>query len=378
MKKLQKQPITQAEVNQKVRQTMKRVIYNQLIIGVILISILMLSYFYFPFFDDLDTVGNRIGSMIGSIIATCMATITYHCMYQHMCHQYQQEFNESKAGGRSGSTESPHTFINQSAQTTNNEKGATDMKKYTLLKHKKIINNGIVLYRIQCVNDFMMADGREIKAGDLGGYLESEHNLSHYRKAWGSDNAQVYGKSSVNGNALVCDDASISGDVYLSENAIVCENASLSDDARVSGDAQVCGNAKICDNAIVSGDVRVSENATISGNAMVFDHVRVSGNAIISGRSSLSGSIKVQGDARVCGNASIWDDRHLFTMSPIGEKAEPITIFKSNHGNMEIVFAGKLYSVCAFKSLVEGWSPHFQEIAKQALETAKKSMDYYD
>lgn len=52
---------------------------------------------------------------------------------------------------------------------------------------------GRTLRRIRALRDF-----GQIKAGELGGYVESENNLSHDGTAW------------VSGSALVCDNAWVS------------------------------------------------------------------------------------------------------------------------------------------------------------------------
>ena len=91
------------------------------------------------------------------------------------------------------------------------------MKKYELT-NETIQIEGKKLYRIKALIDF-----GDVKAGDLGGFIEKESNLSHLGNAWVYDNARVCG------NARVCDDAW----VY--------------DNARVYGNARVCGNAGVCD-----------------------------------------------------------------------------------------------------------------------------------
>ena len=57
---------------------------------------------------------------------------------------------------------------------------------------------GHILHRIKALRDF-----NYVKAGDLGGWVESEDNLSQYEKCWLCDDARVYG------NAIVCDNARI-------------------------------------------------------------------------------------------------------------------------------------------------------------------------
>ena len=63
---------------------------------------------------------------------------------------------------------------------------------------------GHALHRIKALRDF-----NDVKAGDLGGWVESEYNLSQYEKCWLCDNAIVYGDARIYGNARVCDNARI-------------------------------------------------------------------------------------------------------------------------------------------------------------------------
>src|ERR1700722_10755565 len=87
---------------------------------------------------------------------------------------------------------------------------------------------GIKLYQIEAVSSF-----NGINIGELGGYVQSEANLSQIGNAWVFENARVFG------NALVAGDAQVYGN------------------ARVYGDAQVYGNARVFGNAWVYGDAWV-------------------------------------------------------------------------------------------------------------------------
>ena len=95
------------------------------------------------------------------------------------------------------------------------------MKKYEFTGETKDFC-GVELHRIRALKDFGYVD-----AGDLGGWIEKEENLSHDGGCWVSDDAQVSGDARVYGNAWV------SGDAWVS------------DDARVSGNAWVAGDAEI-------------------------------------------------------------------------------------------------------------------------------------
>ena len=126
-------------------------------------------------------------------------------------------------------------------------------KKYEFTD-ETITINGIILHRIKALIDF---DRFGVKAGDLGGFIEVEANLSHDGDAW------VYENALISGNALVSENAKVSGDALVYGNARVSGNAYVSGNACVSGDAKVYGNAKI------SGDAWVSENAKVSGDAKI-------------------------------------------------------------------------------------------------------------
>ena len=101
------------------------------------------------------------------------------------------------------------------------------MKKYELTSETKIVF-GHILYRIKALSSFGC-----VSAGDLGGFLESEKNLSQNGDAWVSGDAGVFG------------DARVFGDAEVSENAEVYGNARVSGNAWVYGDAWVSGDAEV-------------------------------------------------------------------------------------------------------------------------------------
>jgi len=128
--------------------------------------------------------------------------------------------------------------------------------KYELVKTDKKQFAGKTMYRIKALIEI----GPSVSAGDLGGYIEAEKNLSQ------SDNAWVYG------NALVSGDARVSGNAQVYDNAQVYGNARVSDNAQVYGNARVSGSAWVYGNARVSGSALVSGDARVSGDALVQSH----------------------------------------------------------------------------------------------------------
>ena len=88
------------------------------------------------------------------------------------------------------------------------------MKKFELTS--EFITNifGTKLFRIKALIEF-----GNVKAGELGGFVEKEENLNHEGNAW------VYGNARVYGDARVCDDARVCGNASVYGNARVCEDA---------------------------------------------------------------------------------------------------------------------------------------------------------
>lgn len=102
------------------------------------------------------------------------------------------------------------------------------MKKYRLTEETTKVGNR-TLYRIQALRDF-----GNVTKGDIGGYIESEKNLSQDGNAWVYGNARVYG------------DACVSGNAWVYGNACVYGNARVSGNAQVSGDADIKTTGDIC------------------------------------------------------------------------------------------------------------------------------------
>lgn len=129
------------------------------------------------------------------------------------------------------------------------------MKKYELTDETKTLANGTVLHRIRAVKDFTLADGKKVLAGDLGGWIEKEYNLSHIGSAWVSGNARVFGYAEVSDDAEVFGYAEVSGYAWVYG------------DARVFGDAEVFGNAEVYGDAEVKSirDYAVFKNGWSSG-----------------------------------------------------------------------------------------------------------------
>lgn len=136
-------------------------------------------------------------------------------------------------------------------------------RKYELTDDRvRFIYHGqpIFLYRIRALRDIQ---GGLVRTGDLGGYIESEANLSQQGECWVGREAHVYG------NAYIC------------ENALVNENAVVQDEALIFGKAVIMDHAFMRDQAKAGQSAVVSDYVSLSGQAQVMGHQVLMGRTMI-------------------------------------------------------------------------------------------------
>lgn len=121
-------------------------------------------------------------------------------------------------------------------------------KKYEILKDTEKYFFGHKLYRIKALRDFS-----DVKKGDIGGYVESEKNLSQ------------------------------EGDCWIYDNAIACDYSIVCDNAKVKTYATACGNSIVSGNAVVKDCAVVCGNSIVSGNSVVKEFDKVYGNTVVCG-----------------------------------------------------------------------------------------------
>ena len=89
-------------------------------------------------------------------------------------------------------------------------------KKYEILIDKEHTMNyyGRILHRIKALKDF-----GEVKKGDIGGFVQGEHNLSHDGNCWIYDNAMCMD------NAKCTDDSKMYDNSTMFDNSVMCDNS---------------------------------------------------------------------------------------------------------------------------------------------------------
>ena len=120
------------------------------------------------------------------------------------------------------------------------------------------------LHRIRALQDV----GKDVKKGDLGGYVESESNLSFEPK----DNAWLFDDSIACNTAYVCQDSCLYKKSMAKDKAYISKGSSMSGSSIVEDDAMIQG-ASLYGNARISGTALSSRSGyrpTISGDESVY------------------------------------------------------------------------------------------------------------
>ena len=116
---------------------------------------------------------------------------------------------------------------------------------------------------------------RRLSDGELGGWVESEANLSQEGSCWVANDSMVYDGACVSDEAMVSGEAQVYGGARVSDRARVYGKAHVCDEAQVFSRARVFGWARVCGEACVSGGARVY------GKAGVYDEAHVSDRACV-------------------------------------------------------------------------------------------------
>jgi hypothetical protein len=165
------------------------------------------------------------------------------------------------------------------------------LKKYeiTNIKYQHFAET---LYRIRALRDFS-----DVKAGQLGGYVQKYSNLAHEDSCWIYDGL-VYQGAVIKGNAKVRGG-------WVWNRALVRQEAVIEGRCFVSGDVEIFGQAIIKDSAGCSGFARIFDKCIIRecgsawGHAICHGRSEIYGYACASGTSELKGNFKLRGNGRL-------------------------------------------------------------------------------
>ena len=229
-------------------------------------------------------------------------------------------------------------------------------KKYELTDDIRILYTGETIHRIRALRDF-----GNVKKGELGGYIESEFNLSHAGNAWVYGGAKVFNRARVIENGKVMHNAKVYHKAIVSKNAVVGNKARVSGRAILTDFASIIGRSVVCERAIIKDNVNLFGRACVSGEAIVGTHSSVGGETYVSGNAevAIDTQTPLMIDASISGNALILSQNDIITVGPIGSLADTLIAYRSkNRGDIELTVGLFQGTIDEFTSKVfyENWN----------------------
>lgn len=183
-------------------------------------------------------------------------------------------------------------------------------RKYEILTNLPGKHN---TYRIRALRDF-----GDVKAGDIGGFVESKWNLSDHGNCWIYD------------NAVVREDARVVHNGRVRDWAVVKDKAAIIDNAECLHSATIGGQSRIYDNAVIT------DHAMIGGVAEIWNDVVIAGWSNVGHNAKIYGQTLIDGDAEIAENAYIKQKSDYFTLKGFGHVGRTTTFYKGCDGNIYV------------------------------------------
>lgn len=259
-------------------------------------------------------------------------------------------------------------------------------KKYILTDETRFVE-GRILHRIKALRDF---DGGfiKVKAGELGGWVQCEENLSHEGTAWVYDDACVMDSGKIVNSAKVYDTATVQDKAVVSCTAIVCEHAIVRDSAVVFGRALVGGNAIVGGTSGIFGNAHVDGHAYVRGDAKVYEDAVVTGDTtVITGRAAVGGAARIDGgtvakNIYICGapvlvgsQIRIFKNEHYLVVGGHARRDMCLTFARTNDCRIRLISSNYTGDIEDYKmSLINAEQAEVRRIDnyyKSAIELAK-------
>lgn len=139
---------------------------------------------------------------------------------------------------------------------------------------------GYTLHRIRALRDIRLVTGNTLRAGSLGGWVETVWNLSDKGNCWVHNDAMVMGVACVMGDALVLHNSIVYDSAIIDGSAKIEGKSTINRHSCISGTALV-RNSTVTDFATVNGLARILNDGDIRSN--ITDHGEVGDHATVKG-----------------------------------------------------------------------------------------------
>nr|DAY45809.1 MAG TPA: hypothetical protein [Crassvirales sp.] len=234
------------------------------------------------------------------------------------------------------------------------------MKKYKILTEETKQHKGRTVYRIQALKDFA-----DVKAGDKGGWIETEDNLSQAGNCW------IYDKSIVHDNAQVRENAKVKGKSYIGGNSFITDSTLISGEVFVTGNLYMCDSSSIIGKVSIKGKASLYQYSSIRNGVIIWGLVYLWGNSSLEENLTIYSNVELDFNAKIKGNFIIKEPLILKKVTITSK--EDYLVFKntwSSNRYFTYIIPTKMWSVGCFYGTGK-------ELIKKAYKDSKESGDKY-
>ena len=166
-------------------------------------------------------------------------------------------------------------------------------KKYEITNITMVFE-GRTLYRIIALKNFS-----DVKAGELGGWVSNEYNLSQYGDCW------IYNE------AKCMDGASMYNNSCMYENAVMYDNAIMYDNSMMFGHSRMFNNSEMHDFS------EMRDNSVMYNNTEMHDYSEIYGDSEMHGHSEMHDCSKMYNNSKMYdysimhGNSAMYEDSEM-------------------------------------------------------------------
>ena len=175
----------------------------------------------------------------------------------------------------------------------------------------KITNNtmefeGRTLYRIRALKDFS-----NIKKGDLGGWIQTEDNLSQEGYCWIYNNAKCMDSARIYDNSCMYDNSEMRGNSKMYDNSKLYDKSEMHDNSRAYDSSEMHGHSGMYGHSRKYGNSRMYENSRMWGNSKTYGNSEMHDYSKMHDYSEMHEGSKIYNNSEMVGDSEMWGNSIL-------------------------------------------------------------------
>ena len=202
-----------------------------------------------------------------------------------------------------------------------------------------------------------------MKVGDVGGFVESEWNLSQEGNCWIYDDAKCMDSASVCDNAkmynrsCMCDNSRMYDNSIMFNNSVMYDYSIMYDNSEMYGNSIMFNNTRMYNNSIMCNNSIMYNNSKMFDNSSLHGNAKISDSAILKDDDSLYGKIN-----KSFKKIFQYQCKHRFLTAILTEENEILYSIGCQTGITKAEFIDRIYNYnCKEKGIGLVEYPHRQE-----------------